>query len=147
MSSLQCPATLLLVARCDDAEAAEELAGRLTGRRVATVWCGSDAAAQRTSVVLVDLLACASAVRPELVPPTPDEDDAAVAARLQEVLQEAADLHRGETVAVVTDPDLLARAVPRLARTAPHPPGVPPGGVVELEVDEEWWCRSWPSAT
>lgn len=143
VSSLQCPATLLLAA-CPEDAGVRDLARRLEGRRVASVWSGTQPEAQRTAEVLAARLGCAvSTPRSELDASGTDEPPDAAAERMRDVLQEAADLHRGEVVLLLTAGGLIAATVPRLARTPPHPPSVPTGGLVELEVDEEWWCRAW----
>lgn len=143
MSSLQCPATLLLAACADDAGVAQDLARRVAGRRVASVWTGTHPDTLRTAEVVASQLGMPHAPRGELDPSDADEALDAAVERLRDVLQEAADLHRGEVVLLVTTAELIASAVPRLARTPPHPPTVAAGGLVELEVDEEWWCRAW----
>lgn len=151
MSSLQCPATLLLVACPDPATPepasgptpTEELAARVARRRVAAVWSGTSTSALRAGEELATSLGCSLSVRSNLDPLHPEDVVGEAATRLREVLQEVADLHRGETVLIVSHADLLTQTLPRFVRTPPHATSIPPAGVVELEVDDEWWCRSW----
>ena len=67
--------------------------------------------------------------------------------RLRETLTEIADLHRGETVLVVSHGGLLRLGVPALARM----PGQRAQRIgncqwIEVDVDEDdWVCRTWAS--
>lgn len=142
MSSLQCPATLLLTVT-QEPEQASELARRLEGRRVAGVWSGTALPLTRTSDLLADALGVRVTPRTGLDAVGAGEHETVASARLEEVLQEVADLHRGETVLLVGDADLLLTCVPGVARMAARPAPLAPGGLVELEADEEWWCRAW----
>lgn len=65
--------------------------------------------------------------------------------RMRSVLQEIADIHRGETVLVVSHGGALRLAVPHLARMS----GIEPTRLgncdtIEVDIDGDGWvCRSW----
>lgn len=156
VSDLQCAATLLLVRpaeRGPGQDAADHqvvaLAERLRDRRVAAVLTEDDPESQHTARALARCLELA--VRAGCVFVT---GDGAAAGSTEAVdhwrvaLEGVADVHRGETVVVVTSARDLAPALVRLAVDAPadladHP--LPAGGVAEVLVDADGWnLRSWP---
>lgn len=80
------------------------------------------------------------------------ETGAEVAARVDRVLGEAADTHRGEAFLVISHGGAICAAVPQLARNLD--PGFPAGAplpscaVVELEGDADGWvARRWAGRT
>lgn len=144
VSSLQCPATLLL-SPCDTTtppeilrERAGAVAARLASRRVAALWTARAGSAHGSAESVAERLGCRVTVRVELDAGDVDETGPAAADRLRGVLQEAADLHRGEAVLLLVDAVLLRTALPRLAAGLHGGPDLEAGEVVELEVDEEW---------
>jgi hypothetical protein len=143
MSDLQCPATFLVV-RVDtlgegwSGEVAG-LAERLRDRRVAVVYGGTTASALAVSAALADGLGVPSHT---LAPPTPPGGpaDRAAVGRYRAALEELADLHRGETVLVVDDGQVLEPAVtPLVRRGLGEGPPRPPYRPVTLEVDGDGW--------
>lgn len=71
-----------------------------------------------------------------------------VVARMTEVLEEIADLHRGEAVLVVSHGGAMCTAVPALAGNLnarfPVDRSLPNTGVIAMEVDDAGWrARSW----
>ncbi len=125
MSTLQCPATLLLVRAGDP----DRLATALTGRRVARVWTGTDDAAARTAVELAARLGVGVTT------------DAVLDADAGAALDTVADAHPGETVLLLVPPAVLAQ-VPRVCRTTTAPCGpVDPDSVVEVlaDADDRVW--------
>lgn len=148
VSSLQCPATLLL-SPCDAAttpglseEAARSLAERLASRRVAALWTTDTASARAMSDLAADALGCRADVRRDLDARDADESDSVAVERLRDALQEAADIHRGEVVLLLVDAALLRLALPRMAAGVRGDMTFATGDVVELEVDEEWRLRA-----
>jgi Histidine phosphatase superfamily (branch 1) len=153
MSDLQCPATFLVV-RVGDTPGegwrreVAELVERLRDRRVAAVYGGRTAQADAVAAGLADGLGLA-ARRLGALPTSPAEAaDGSVAAptaavRCRRVLEDLADLHRGETVLVVDDGQVLDRALEPLARRAageaPTRPALTPYQLVTLQVDGDGW--------
>ncbi|WP_227486659.1 hypothetical protein [Nocardioides malaquae] len=144
MSSLQCPATLLVaacgaVAEASAAEVVRDWYAQLAHRRVASVWSAPSAGARAVARDLSVRLGCPVQLRPDLDDGVPGQG---AASTLREVLQEAADLHRGETVLVLlgaaTPGDALERIVGGTSR------GHRDTDLVELEVDEEWRVVTGP---
>jgi probable phosphoglycerate mutase len=88
--------------------------------------------------------------RPATCPPRPGRTDgAATVARVRAVLEEVADLHRGETVLVVSHGGAMSLVLPRMALNLPDDHGAGrelPGCVpVELSADADGWtCAGWP---
>ena len=130
MGDLHCPATLLLAAYGDAAQA-QALAARLRSRKVALVWSSDVAPARAYAQAVAAALGVGVSVRAELGVPDPD--------RVRDLLDEIADTHRGETVLVVTD-DAGVRLVTGLL---PSAPGLLADGgpLVELTADEHGWSR------
>ena len=142
MSDLQCPATLLVV-RVDTlgegwrGEVAG-LAERLRDRRVAAVYAGVTAPAVAVSAALADGLGLPS--QPLAEPPTRGGPaDGLAVARCRAALEELADRHRGETVLVVDDGQVLEPALAPLVRHGSGAGPTPPYRPVALEVDGDGW--------
>ncbi|MDO9494638.1 MAG: histidine phosphatase family protein [Nocardioides sp.] len=75
------------------------------------------------------------------------ESGAEVVARVQGVLEEIVDAHRGETVLVVSHGGALRLAVPLLARLESGPSRIFNCATIEVEADDDGWtCRSWDPA-
>lgn len=77
------------------------------------------------------------------------ENGASMVARVRAVLEEVADLHRGETVLVVSHGGVMSLVLPRLAVNLPddHAAGrsLPSCVPVELSADADGWtCAGWP---
>ncbi|GGD17878.1 hypothetical protein GCM10007231_16170 [Nocardioides daphniae] len=107
------------------------------------MWSSPAAYAREAAAAVAATTGGPVVVRTELSPVGDGERGEDVVHRLREVLQEAADLHRGEAVVLVTHTGPLEVGLPRLARMAVRPHPLAAWGLVELEVDEEWWCRAW----
>lgn len=95
MSDLQCPATFLFLS-AEDGPAAAALAGL----RVALVYDAQHAVASEAATTLAGHLDVAARALDE---PVTAEAVLARAPAAMRVLRDVADLHRGETVAVLTD--------------------------------------------
>lgn len=118
MSDLQCPATFLVTG-----PAATEAAARLAGTRLAAAYAVPEG------------LAVAAAAAAGLPVASLELDGTSYAA----VLEDLADVHRGETVLVV----LPEHAVETLAGGA----ATGPDGVLQVAVDGDGWSvRTWTSA-
>lgn len=139
MSDLQCAATLLLVAAHSDAgDGATRLGGAVADRNVATLWSSPDPASVRTAEVVAARLGRTTSVH----------DGLGSTAGVADVLGEAADLHRGETVLLVAPADVLTTALPAHLTnlSARHVDDLSLGGgaLVEVSADsEQWICVSW----
>ena len=154
MSDLQCAARLLLArdgeAQIDTGssesggslsltgrEQAAALAESLEDARVAVIYCSSRAPAVQTAEIVAARLGVVVRVRDSLRELSAEDELGAVV-----------DLHRGESVLVVTDGDAIRRGVPRLARNLPDSYGnaheVDQCAVVEVDADADGWVvRSW----
>ena len=144
MSDLQCPATFLVL-RVDTlgegwrGEVAG-LAEQLRDRRVAAVYGGATAPAVAVSAEVADGLGLPP--HPLTEPPTPlgGPSDGTAVARCRAALEALADLHRGETVLVVDDGQVLQPAwAPLAGRGLGAGPGRTPYQPVTLEVDGDGW--------
>ena len=144
MSDLQCAATLLLA----DAGDGRALGRSLVDRRIAAIYTSPHPAAVRTAETAAAATGAEVSVREDLREPL-DESGTEVRARVERELDALADLHRGETVLVVSHTGTLqAGVLPLVGRgseyAAAHP--VPPGAVVEVAADADGWLlRSWPA--
>jgi len=141
MSDLQCPATFLVVPVDTLGEGwRAEVAGlaeRLRDRRVAAVYGGTRAPAVAVSAALAGGLGVPS--HPLAEAPGAAADGTAVA-RWRAALEGLADLHRGETVLVVGDGQVLEPALtPLVRRGLGAGPGRTPYRPVTLEVDGDGW--------
>jgi 2,3-bisphosphoglycerate-dependent phosphoglycerate mutase len=147
MSDIQCAATLL-IAR--DAEAdvagdglsptgrmqAQELGRSLKGRNISTIYSSATSSAVQTAEVVDADLDVAVRVREDLADDLPAELGAIV------------DLHRGETVLVVTGGGAIRQTLPPLLSNVVDRFGteheVASCGVVEVSADGDGWVlRSW----
>jgi broad specificity phosphatase PhoE len=77
------------------------------------------------------------------------EDGAATVARVQAVLEEVADLHRGETVLVVSHGSVMSLVLAGLAADLPddHAAGRPDPSCIPVELSADadgWTCTRWP---
>lgn len=161
MSDLQCAATLLLCcageAEYDGGAASLTLAGRnrarelgqsLRSTRVAMVYSSSLPPAVQTAELAAVAGGAVVRVRDGLREAADGESPEQVRARVTEELQGIVDLHRGETVLVVSHSGAVRSAVPQLAGNLPddygaaHEPA--PCAVTEVAVDGDGWLvRSW----
>ena len=160
MSDLQCAARLLVVRNAEAEYESDEasnsggslsLAGRkqardlgdaLRGARVSLIYCSPMARAVQTAEIVAAELGVVVRVRESLGGWNPDES------RLADELSSIVDLHRGETVLVVTHGGVVAGAVPKLVANLPddfgttHP--VDHCAIVEVHADADGWVlRSW----
>lgn len=73
------------------------------------------------------------------------ESGSEVIARMHETLTEISDIHRGETVLVISHGGALRLAVSALTRmTGIEPARLTHCGTVEIEMDsDDWVCRAW----
>ena len=125
MSDLQCAATLLLVRHGED-HRARALGRSLRVARLAMIYTCDRPGAGETAGIVAAATTAPITVRPGL------GDGALVGSELESI----ADLHRGETVLVVSDL--------RTIRTAVHRVDLDDRAVVELAVDADGWVlRSW----
>lgn len=167
MGDLQCAATVV-VARPGEAEYESEslsaaggsltlrgreqaraLADALADRNVALIYTSSMVRAVQTAEIVAARLGCVVRVREGLV-----DGDLAVAVdsaqsaeqivqRVSDVLDDVADLHRGETVLTVTHGDLMALVLPILAAnlspTCALGQSLRDTAWVELNADADGW--------
>ena len=145
MSDLQCPARIIFAR----AGRVDELVAALAGERVSGVWAAEDRAAQGTAQQVAKALGLWARPDDRLRDVTAAETDTDAVERVSRLVQEVADLGRGETTLIITDPGLIGLAVRRLCATIDpaavraHP--LPPGGTVLVEVDSVGWsCADWP---
>ena len=142
MSDLQCAATLLLT----DAGEGRASGLSLVDRRIAAIYTSPLPAAVRTAEAVAAGTGVGVSVREDLREPL-DESGAEVRVRVERELTALADLHRGETVLVVSHAATLRTGVlPLVGRgdeyAAAHP--LPRGAVVEVAADADGWLlRSW----
>jgi probable phosphoglycerate mutase len=164
VSDLQCAATLLVCcageAEYDGGAASLTLAGRdrarklgesLGSARIAMVYTSSEPAAVQTAELAAATGGLVVRVRDGLREARPDESPEQDRARIIEELQGIVDLHRGETVLVVSHTGAVHSVVPLLAGNLPddfvagHEPA--PCTVTEVAVDGDGWLvRSWSGA-
>ena len=146
MSDLQCPVTILLVPSLD-ADRGRVLAERLADRRLAHVWTSTQAGSLQTARIVAARYRLMMTIRAELDELDPDRIASAEfgrgpLARAGDVLTELADLHRGETVLVVSHPGWLNLVVPALPRLRVEPVAEP--SLIEVIADaDDWVCTSW----
>jgi 2,3-bisphosphoglycerate-dependent phosphoglycerate mutase len=116
---------------------AERLGQALAGRAVTVVYCGGTAPAVQTAEIAAGVLGTAVRVQTGL-------SGSADADRTIEELQAISDLHRGETVLVVSDARAISTALPRLS---PQLAGMPTDDrattgacePIELRADADGW--------
>lgn len=156
MSDLQCAARLL-IARTGESEdesaafdesvhsltmtgrkQAAELGDSRRDARISMVYSSSRVHAVQTAEIVAARLGVVVRVRGALRDTT----------RFTDELAGIVDLHRGETVLVVTHDEVIRSAVPPLAGSVPDDYGdahaVAPCGVIELDADADGWLlRSW----
>jgi len=142
MSDLQCAATLVFVVP-DGQDEVRALAPSLRDRRCAAVYAGESPKLDGAGWDLAEPLGLAVIPESRLHDQVADEQDADAVARVCGLLNEIADEHRGETVAVVAPAHLLQRALPTLAVNVPALYGErrPPrsGEAAEMRVDADGW--------
>lgn len=149
MSDLQCAARLFIACSADGRGQALDLAETLAAQRIARIWTSPLVRARETAEIAAARLGVEVVVRHELADEGPaDQETADLVDRVRGVLEEAADLHRGESVLVVSHGAVIDRVVPSLAVNLRAGHGLaapmPPGGVVELDGDADGWvARSW----
>ena len=169
MSDLQCAATVLLLRHGEAEEGAPPLAdaggiltdrgrhqtrvlaGQLRERRVAVVYSSPVAPAVQTAEIAADLLGVAVRVREDLREPAAGESGHQVVARVRADLETVSDLHRGETVLLVSQGGVVPATVADLAQNLRRRPApgrtLGPCALVEAAVDADGWCvRSWAGA-
>lgn len=178
MSAPQCPATVLVArpaaATYDEPVGdgggwltdvgrgqAEQLAETVRRRRVARIYASDDGAARETAAIVARTLGIESVDLPEIGERPVDhnssrhpggEGDHEMVLRVRAALETVADLHRGETVLVVSDGAAMALAIPA-SGPAEHPAvdtarRVPPGAVTEVAIGADGWhLLSWPGMT
>lgn len=129
-------------------EQSRALADLLAGERIARVWTSDLARAVQTGEIAAAGLGVDVVVRAGLREIGVGDADAEVVERIGSVLEEVADVHRGESMLVVSHVGAIRAAVPALARNldpvrARELP-LPDCGVVALEGDADGWVvRSW----
>ncbi len=148
MSDVHCPATILLTAPGEVADAGDvpalgvagrrqvaQLADSLRDRRLAMVHSAPEVPAVQTAEVVAAALGLHVQVWTVL------GGSAGTTADVAAELEEIGDGHRGEAVLVVLPRQVLGAVVPFLAAGAAVPAG---NGPVELAVDADGWVlRSW----
>jgi broad specificity phosphatase PhoE len=137
MSDLQCAATLLLVAHGEDPEA-RRLGRSLRAARLAAIYAGDGPQVTRTA----GLVGAETAAPVTVLPGLGD------GARLASELETIADLHRGETVLVVSHAGAIRTGVPPLVGLPDEAAASLRLGhctVVEVAADADGWVlRHWP---
>lgn len=149
MSDLQCAATLLITVPGESAPGltvegraqARRLAESLRGARLATVYCSDAVGAVQTAEIVAGALGLPVAVREALGAGSEGETAEDVLRRTTSELEGVADLHRGETVLLVSHADVIGLAVPHLTL---HPVGdvaraPAPATVIEVAADADGW--------
>ena len=135
MSDLQCAATLLLT----DAGGSPALGASLVDRRLAAVYASAAPDAVRTAEDVAAVTGVGVSVSEDLREPGA-ESGGEVRARVARELGAIADLHRGETVLVVDDSQVLEPALAPLLRGGPGAgPGRTPYRPLTLELDGDGW--------
>lgn len=148
MSDLQCPARLLVVrhAEAGDDAGPVALADEQAKARIVRVWTSPAPAALMTAEVVADRLGTGIEVREDLREVAAGgEDVTEVATRVAAVLGEAADLHRGEAVLVVSHGAAISATLALLVHDLGRGSGpIESCGGVELEGDADGWVvRGW----
>jgi hypothetical protein len=127
LSDLQCAATLLL-ASVRGEEQARALGTSLLERRVALVYTDGSTTAARTAGLLSERLGVPVRPEPGLAPDG------------RGVLEGLADLHRGETVLVVAETEVIGRVLGTAGRAIGSADNA--DDVVELHIDADGWTVS-----
>lgn len=149
--ALHCPATLL-VASPGDEHAVRSLLQSVRGENLAEVISSSDAAARALAEASATDLDLPSGVVSGLEEIAAGEGEQAVLVRYRDALEELSDTHRGQTVLVISHPEVMSLALLALADTVPAgartasilPPAVP----ARVEVDGDGVrILSWPGST
>lgn len=173
MSDLQCPATILVAGhgeadhqehgdrtagdgRLSDLGRAQvgELVEAIRSRRIAAVYTSRVGPAIESGQRVASALGMRSVAvdgLAELTVGDLDGDGHAVVSRFRGALEAIADVHRGETVLVITHGAVMALVVPRVSANVGNMPAaqrLPPSCVpAEIEVDADGWrLMSWPRA-
>jgi 2,3-bisphosphoglycerate-dependent phosphoglycerate mutase len=147
MSDIQCAATLLIAREAEADEAADglspsgrtqagALARSLRGRHLSTIYSSAATSAVQTAEIVDAELDVPLLVREGLTDDLPSE------------LESIVDLHRGETVLVVTGGGPIRQSLPPLLNNVVDRFGaeheVASCGVVEVSADGDGWVlRSW----
>lgn len=143
MSDLQCPVRLILARAGDAIEGqltaagcarARELGASLRAARIACVYTSGEPAAAETARLVAAELGIAVPARAEWS----GTAEAGVARRLDHLLEDIADRHRGEAVLLVVDRWTLSRSGPDLGGL-PLPASPADPVWVELEGDADGW--------
>ncbi len=151
-----------------------ELADSLADRNVALVYSSPMSRAVQTAEIVAGRLGCGVRVREafaelsvgdlggepvsalapvferwragDLAAAVPgSESGEQVVARVREALEDIADLHRGETVLVISHGWVMGLALPQLAHGVEVGRAMPSCRPVELSVDADGWrCTGWP---
>jgi broad specificity phosphatase PhoE len=141
MSDLQCPATLLIAATEMGPGRVHDLVEQLRGRRVAAVYASLGQAAELARLAASELDLPEPRFSDALGEPADLGDPAAgsqlVIERFTRVIDEIADVHRGEAVLVFTYDQLMGLAIPGATGQPELDGGVIP--VTEMEVDGDGW--------
>ena len=146
MSDLFCPATLLVTTT--GREQVSALAESLRDRRIARVFTSTMPPAVESGAVAAQVLGVGVV---ELEGLEDSEDAEGALTRFRGALEEIADLHRGETVLVLTHGGVMASVLPRIATPVGADllvrASAPGEGPAELEVDADGIrLLSWPGA-
>jgi len=120
-------------------EQARAAGDALRSERVAHVYCSMLARAVQTAELVADRLGVEVTAREGLQEVAPDVPVRTVAGRVRAVLDEIADLHRGETVVVVTHGGAILATLAGLAWQAGREDDVPPCSTWVLERDADGW--------
>ncbi len=147
MTDLQCPAVMIFICTGERGGAAGRegdrvLRGSLPGMNVRDIWSDDAPAALQTAAICAELLDLPVRTDPQL------GDSVAT---ISDMVQDTADLGRGEVSLVITDQTLLTEALTsNCANLSPsfvaaHP--LDPNSWAEVEVDSSGWrCRQWNAA-
>ena len=168
MSDLQCPCTILVVRHGETEyespmlsdqggsltmsgrKEAKELADLIGHRNVRHIYASTSPSAVQTAEIAAASLGLVVTTREALRESSGAESGPEIEERTRDVLEAISDLHRGETVLVVSHGGVMSYALPRLVTNLrdDHAQGhaLAAGATVELRIDaDDWYCGSWPS--
>jgi broad specificity phosphatase PhoE len=140
MSDLQCAATVLLVdaARLSSSQPLTDAGDQ----RVMMVYASTEPGALESAAAVARTLGVPCRELAGVQELSDGESDLQAADRYRRALEEIADVHRGETVLVVSHAGVMALVLPRLATNGgiggEREPARP--GVAELLIDADGWA-------
>lgn len=136
-----------------DRDQAEQLAETVRRRRVARIYTSDLREARETGAIVARRLGIESVDLPEVDEElVSDGSGGEVVLRFRAALEAVADLHRGETVLVISHGAAMALAIPASVPTADpairQARWIPPCAVAEVAIDSDGWqLLGWPGTT